>query len=184
MKIMKAIAILIFIAISQFTFAQDIIDLPKQSRDTVDIDTIIHQKNYLLKVELDTLFIINRRGISQYHSVLNEYKKLRSKYEDVENVIQILGDVDTEFESLNKNIRTLENKYAQSLQKNIENNTKLIGENMRISKDLEAAIQNLTEAKTKIKNERWNSMGKKLLWGTGGVIIGTLLGGTLIAISN
>lgn len=181
---MKAIVIIFLLLISLLSNAQDIINLPKQSVDTVDIDTIVNQKNYLLNVETDTLFIINRRGIIQYHSVLNEYRSIRSKYKEVENVMQILNDVDFEFQNLNKNIRALEDNYAKSLQNNIENNSKLIEENMRISKELEAATRNLSEAKTKIKNERWNSMGKKLLWGAGGVIIGTLVGGTLIAVSN
>ncbi|PLX15134.1 MAG: hypothetical protein C0599_17325 [Salinivirgaceae bacterium] len=181
---MKTIYFITLLLLTQLAFAQDIIEIPKQSKDTVDIDTIIHQDNYLLKVELDTLFIINTRGVKQYQNVLQEYHKLRNKYNDVDSVMNILGDVGSEFETLNQNIQALENKYEQSLLKNIENNKMLIEENTRISKDLESAIENLTEAKTKIKNERWNSMGKKLLWGTGGIIVGTLVGGTLIALSN
>lgn len=181
---MKTFTIIFLLAVSQITLAQDIIELPKQSKDTVDIDTIIHPVNYLLKVELDTLFLINHRGLSQYQSVLNKYRELRNTYQDIDKALGTLGEVGSEFETLNQNIRSLENKYEQSLLQNIENNKKLIAENARISKDLESAIQNLSEAKSKIKRERWNSMGKKILWGAGGVIVGTLVGGTLIAVSN
>lgn len=181
---MKTFTIILLLTISQIAFAQDIIKLPEQSKDTVDIDTIIHPNNYLLKVELDTLFIINHRGLSQYQSVLNKYRELRNSYNDIDKALTTLGDVGYEFETLNQNMHTLENKYEQSLLQNIENNKMLIKENARISKDLEAAIQNLGEAKGKIKRERWNSMGKKILWGAGGIIVGTLVGGTLIAVSN
>jgi DNA repair exonuclease SbcCD ATPase subunit len=181
---MKTFLLFIILALSQIAFAQDIIDLPRQSKDTVDIDTIIHHHNYLLKVDLDTIYLINRRGVSQYKSVLRKYRELRSNYKNIDDALNALGDVGSEFETLNQNISSLEKKYEQSLQQNIENNKKLIEENVRISKDLEAAIQNLGEAKGKIKRERWNAMGKKILWGAGGVIVGTLVGGTLIALSN
>jgi hypothetical protein len=39
---MKTFLLFIILALSQIAFAQDIIDLPRQSKDTVDIDTIIH----------------------------------------------------------------------------------------------------------------------------------------------
>lgn len=67
---------------------------------------------------------------------------------------------------------------------NIDNNKLLREENAIIHKNLNLALYDLNKAKTKIKQERWNSKGMKLLWGAGGLLLGVLVGGTLIAIGN
>lgn len=47
---------------------------------------------------------------------------------------------------------------------------------LAVNEALELANQNLAQAKATIKQERWNSVGRKLLWGAGGVGLGILIG--------
>lgn len=163
-------------------YSQEIKDLPQL--DPIDIDTITSNTNYLLRVDMDTLYIISKGGVDEYKNCRIKYRELYNNCSEYQKVETIINAVSIEFDSLNYNIQTLEDKYEIILQENIRNNNVLKEQNETISKNLEAAKEELSEAKHKIKQERWNSSGMKILWGAGGLVIGTLVGGFLIAVSN
>ncbi|MGQ1945497.1 hypothetical protein ACT3CD_00165 [Geofilum sp. OHC36d9] len=181
---MKRFVTILLIGMTHLTYSQNIVELPEQLTDAVDVDTIISHSPYLLKVDVDTLFIINKKGLIQYQNCITDYRSLRLKCGEIQDIIYIIDQVDSHFDTLNSNLLSLENKYEMSLMQNLENNRLLRDQNAAMSKNLEIALDDLAEAKNKIRHERWNSKGMKLLWGAGGVIVGTLVGGALISISR
>lgn len=180
---MKTIIIIAALLLMSFTlFAQQQIEMPVLDENYEDIDTIIHYEDYLLKVNIDTLFIINKAGVEEFERCWEGYKVLKENCIDLSHIDKILDEMHTEFNELDNEFIELESKFRKSLKENISNNTILIEENITIKLNLESAMEDLIIAKQKIKSERWKSMGSKLLWGSGGILVGVLAGGTLISI--
>jgi hypothetical protein len=165
-------------------FSQNEIQLPELNKFKADIDTIINTEEYLLRVDIDTLMIINKKGVIDYGLCRKTVRDLHAKLDDYQKVTSIIDAVSLEFDSLNTNIKSLETKYELSLMENINSNKLLRQENEIISNTLERTKKELNVAKLKIKKETWNISGKKILWGAGGIIVGALVAGTLISINN
>ncbi|WP_109301011.1 hypothetical protein [Aquimarina sp. AU474] len=175
------ITLILFCLLIGHISAQDIVNLPELDQVHVDVDTIIKKNEYLLKVDIDTLFVINKVGLLEYNNCINSYSELLDKCKEYDEVGSIINTISFEFDSLTSNIKSLESKYELSLMENIKNNKLLREENQLISKSLVKTKEHLDSAKLKLKRERWNVSGKKILWGAGGLIIGVLVGGSLIA---
>lgn len=170
----------VFIVNSQET----ILELPELSNTNPDIDTLICDSECILEIYRDTIYIINKLGVDGYNQAVNLYEELLENCEKYTEVGAIIDAVGSEFDSLNANLHSLESKYELSLMENIRSNKQLRQQNDLISKNLDFALEDLDKARNKISQERWNSMGMKFLWGAGGVIVGTLVGGVLISISK
>jgi hypothetical protein len=179
---MKQIILIMLLAIAGRTLAQEIKEMPLQSAVSSDIDTLVSKKPYLLKVNTDTLFIINKKGVQQYNGCLANYRDLRLKYSELNELNTMLVELGCEFSELNGNLQMLEKKYELSLQQNINTAVLLREENAQLSENMSQVVRDLQKAQTKIKQERWNSKVSKLLWGAGGLVAGVLLGGTLVAV--
>ncbi len=160
--------------------AQETKSMPNLDPDFPDVDTLIHHKDYLLHVNVDTLYIINKEGVLSYKMCRDSYDALRKETEQIIHLKSIIENVDKEFGLLNKNLNALENKYEISLNENIKTNQFLKSKNSQIESELQTAKDNLRDARQKIKSEKWNSKTSKIIWGVGGALIG----GTLIMLSK
>jgi len=152
-------------------------------RDIEDIDTIVRFQPYLLEVDFtDTLYVANPIYINKLNGFKAAYDELRlSVEENLPEAQRILNsELTLAISELSSNVDLLEEKYGLSLTQNIENNKLLREENQMIQTNLEQSLKELDSAKQKIRTERWNKLGTKLLWGVGGLLVG----GTFIAISN
>lgn len=160
--------------------AQEKKDMPNLDEFYPDIDTVVNESNYLLKVNIDTLYIINKQALVDYKTCRDSYTTLREEAEQIIQLKSVIENVDKDFDVLNTNLKALEKKYEASLNQNIETNTYLKEKNQLAEKELNVAKDNLKKAEQKIKAEKWNSKASKLIWGVGGALVG----GALIAISK
>ncbi len=176
----KILVILICIISIGHLKAQEIYDMPTLDSEYPDIDTLVNQSNYLLNVNVDTLYIINKAGLLSYEACRNSYGTLREETKHLIQIQSVIENVDKEFGLLNKNLSALEVKYGESLKENVKTNTFLQTKNTQIESELKLAQENLKNAKQKIKAEKWKSTTAKIIWGVGGALVG----GTLIAISK
>lgn len=180
MNIKRFITLIMLTCISVLAHAQQKKDMPQLDPIYPDIDTVVNHANYLLKVNVDTLYIVNKQALQDYKTCRDSYSTLREETEQIIKLKSTIENVDKEFISLNKNLNALEKKYAASLKQNIETNIFLKEKNQWAENELNAAKDNLRTAEQKIKAEKWNSKASKLIWGVGGALVG----GTLIAISR
>lgn len=154
------------------------------SIDRPDIDTVIREKHGYIRLELDTLFLVNQNFISEYLLCLKDYNYLQEKCEEVFEVGQMLGLIESEFDSLQGNIKKIEDAYEKSLKDNNNTISRLRMDNENLERNMNNAIENLKNAESLIKQERWNSLGTNLLWGVGGTAVGVLISGFIISIAN
>ena len=182
---MKKLGVLFLILFfTKGLLSQTYIDFPDLDNKRPDIDTLIFYEDYFLKVNVDTLYIINKEGVVQYQECRESYRSLLEECKKYESIGKLLNTVELEFDSLNSNLKFLEEKYELSLMENIKNNKILREQNEIINKNLDLALRDLEKANRKLKAERWKTIGAKVIWGAGGIIVGVLAGGTLIAISK
>lgn len=148
-----------------------------------DIDTIVRLKPYLLEVDFtDTLYIANSIYINKLNEFKSSYDTLRVAVEENLPEAQMIlnSELTLGLNKLSDNVGILEKKYELSLTENIRNTEVLRQENYLIKQNLNRSLEELGKAKQKIRNERWNKLASKMLWGAGGLLIG----GTLIALNN
>lgn len=148
-----------------------------------DLDTIVRFEPYLLEVDFnDTIYIANPTFIRRFDELNASYNTLRDAVEaNLPEAQRLLNsELTLAIAQLSDNVGLLENKYEMSLTENIKNTQLLREENYLIKKDLNNSLKELRSAKAKIRNERWNKIGSKLIWGVGGL----LAGGLLIAVNN
>lgn len=178
---MKRLFLVLIVFLSFFTIqAQEVIQMPNLDADFPDIDTVTYQEPYLLKVNIDTLYIINKEGLQSYKTCRESYEQLRAETEQIIQIKSVIENVDKEFGLLNENLDALEIKYERSLNENIKTNTFLKEKNLLVENELAVAKDNLNDAKQKIKAEKWNSKASKIMWGIGGALVG----GTFVLLSQ
>lgn len=160
--------------------AQETRLMPHLDPEYPDVDTLISTSDYLLHVNTDTLYIINKAGVLSYKTCRESYETLRNETEQLVQIKSLVENVDKEFGLLNQNLNTLEKKYEQSLNENIKTSSFLKTKNSEMETELKTARENLQVARQKIKAEKWNSKTTKLIWGVGGALVG----GTLIMLTK
>ncbi|OIQ22453.1 MAG: hypothetical protein BM557_00250 [Flavobacterium sp. MedPE-SWcel] len=175
----KNLLFIIIISCSSYSFSQDIVKLPNLGAKK-NIDTIIRYKPYLLKVNVDTLYVINKPGVDDYLQTVKLYNQLYTDCKEYEKVSAIVDSISLKFDGLVNNIETLEAGYEMSLKQSIDSNERYRKENEVLLEQLDKAKGKLNDAENNIKKEKNRSFWGKLLWGLGGVLVG----GTLIAISG
>lgn len=178
---MRIIYILSFLfAFVETIQAQETKLMPILDTEYPDVDTVTHHTDYLLHVNIDTLYIINKAGVLSYKTCRDSYEALRKETEQLVHMKSLIENVDKEFGLLNKNLNALEEKYALSLNENIKTNTFLKSKNKEMEEELRIAQDNLKQARGKIKAEKWSSTTSKIIWGVGGALVG----GTFIMLSK
>jgi hypothetical protein len=140
-----------------------------------DIDTFCGFKGQLLLIPTDTFYIINHIAVMDFNRCIDSYDTLQAQFSKLKKVDVMLTGMETDFDTLMVNMHSLESKYGSSLQNSIKNAETLMRQNTTLQNNLDSALSELSEAKHKIKNERWNKLGTKLLWATGGLAAGILI---------
>ena len=140
-----------------------------------DIDTLCGFKGRLLLIPTDTFYIINHIAVVDFNRCIDSYDTLQAQFSKLKKVDVMLTGMETDFDTLMANMHTLETNYSNSLQSSIKMAETLKTENTTLQTNLNTARDELSEAKHKIKNERWNKLGTKLLWATGGLAAGILI---------
>lgn len=151
------------------------------SQTNQDIDTL-YVKGKTVRFEFDTLFFVNRQLIHDYLRTIDKYFELKNTTTGlIDNMQKSNKELEEDFDNLNDNMVKSFQFVRDSLTINNlrldkwkEENTKLITLNNQIKIEL-------AKANEQIKSEKWNSIGKKMLFGTGGVVVGVGLS-ALIAI--
>jgi len=150
----------------------------------IKIDTL-YVKGKLVQFEFDTLFFVNQILLNDYSNTINNYNellKLCNGTIDYMAIIhkQMVTDLSSFFNDTNKSLKYALDSLAlnnKRLDKWKAENSNLISINNKLSIDLNLA-------KEQIKSEKWNSLGKKMLFGGGGVIVGTGLSALIILIAK
>lgn len=140
-----------------------------------DIDTLSGIKNKPVLFESDTVFIINRKGISQYLYSVNQLKKLRNLVIPVSGIEGNLSGIRSGLNRLDS-VQTDFSSFLEDYQeKNRINLLQLSRENSQLNKQLNEIDQNLKKTETLIENAKNEQIRSNLLWGGGGLLVGALL---------
>lgn len=150
-----------------------------------DIDTLTNLNGKVFRFEFDTLYFINRILIRDYLDIIEKYNEL----------YVTTGDLIDYMENFNKNLRVEFNSLTDNIDKsnqiirdslNVNNlrldkwkdeNSRLISINNQLSIDL-------TKVKEQVRSEKWNSFGKKMLYGGGGMVVGVGLSALIVLVSR
>lgn len=147
-----------------------------------DIDTLTGIKGKYIISEMDTLYLINPFGVQEFVACSLNLEKCRQLYMVTEDLASDISSIQENVQALDKNSASFR-EYALMFQ---QENALRLQELENINKVLENNLQTITlqlnGTREKLKNERWNSMGKKLLWGTGGFVTGTVFTAILVAL--
>lgn len=156
------------------TLPSIVINTATFDKDSPDIDTLIGIKGKILLCDLDTLFIINKPGVDYLFycdSQLTVVKNMTGTLKDLNgNLSDIKFDIDSVYKNMNSLslfIKDYKEKFDGEMS-SLKNNKKSLEEN------LSSVEKDLNETKQKLKMEKWSNIGKKLLWGAGGFVVGVL----------
>ncbi|MEI6062354.1 MAG: hypothetical protein WCR72_16750 [Bacteroidota bacterium] len=141
----------------------------------VDIDTLVGIKNKNIIFAYDTLYIINRFGVTEFVRCVNDLKKLKDLSVPLNSLSGDLSAIQNNVDSLYMNMRLLTafiKKYEEETKLRLE---ALSNGNTRLTENLETITKQLEEAQRAIKAEKWKSLGVKILWGSGGIVVGGLI---------
>jgi len=169
---------IIFIGNFSFTIAQTLQDIiiKKKANDTIiDIDTITGARNRKLICQYDTLYIINKYGVSAFENCINSLARVKNLSGSLNALSGNFSSIQSGVNSMDLNMRTLtdfvKNYEAESKQK-LE---KLEKDNDALTKSTDKIKADLADAQKKLNAEKWKDIGTKTLWSVGGFAVGGLL---------
>jgi len=146
-----------------------------------DIDTLTCIRGKCIMPEMDTLYLINPVGVKEFVACSANLERCRQLSLVTEDLASDIASLQEGVQALDKN-NTSFREYALMFQQ--ENALKL-QELEKVNRVLENNLQTiriqLNETREKLKTERWNSMGRKLFWGAGGFVTGTVFTAILVA---
>ncbi len=187
----QIIAICIFVVIclnfnTAFGQSTDTITISESMFSTgrPDVDTVLRSEFGYIKLEIDTLYITNQFLLNEYQQCITDFNTLRETCDNFVLVEEMIKMMKPEFDTLRVNLTNIENAYQKSLDGNLETINILRTDNAKQQQNLENAKANLAQAQALIKQERWNSLGTKVLWGVGGTAVGVLFSGFIISMAK
>jgi len=186
---MKTIIIAIVLSVScSVLFGQPSTDIiiKKTTNDSeINIDTLVGIKNKKIVFEYDTLFIINQYGLTEFVRCANDLNRLKREIPgQLSNLSGDLFSLQTNVDSMYfsmKSVSAFINTYEKDTKLKLNNLTE---DNQQLQNNMESLKKELEAAQQKIKNEKWKSMGSKVIWGAGGFAIGGLLFTSLLLMTN
>ena len=169
--------LLLITALPAFLYAQtsDVIVVKRKPANVVDIDTLIGIRNKKIVCEFDTLYTINRLGVSEFVRCVAELNKVKELTKPLNSLANDLTTIHAQTDSIHTNIKSLTafmNRYDSET--SVRLNT-LTADNAALTQNMLSVTKELQEAQQKIKAEKWKSMSSKLIWGAGGLAVGGLL---------
>lgn len=148
------------------------------------VDTL-YVKGKLVKFEFDTLFFVNQPLIRGYFSTLRDYNELLILCKGTIDNIQVIHNqmktiLSDYFSETNKSLKSALDSLAFNnlrLDKWKAENSSLVSINNQLQIDL-------TKAQENIKSERWKSLGKKMLFGVGGIVLGVGISAIIYSVAK
>ena len=186
MKTFLVIAVVLFGMTLEVRCQPDIV-VKKESLNLAspDVDTLLNIAGKRVRFEFDTLYFVNSILINDYLDIIRKYNELYSMSGDMIDYMENFNrSMKTDFKLLTDNIDRSYHMIRDSL--NVNNvrldkwkseNSKLISLNNQLNIDL-------TQVREQMKSERWNSFGKKMLYGGGGLVAGIGISALVVLISK
>ena len=136
------------------------------------------QKGDTLILEADSIYLVSQKRYDFYRKLHMDAR------ENPDSLCQVIVDryeaavleYDAEYHDLlelSKSQEAASLLLIQKLEKDLSESSKTLLETQNHLKESES---NLEEAQSQLKKEKWNSAGKKIAIGAGGLILGVLLG--------
>lgn len=147
-----------------------------------DIDTLAGIRGKYLMPEMDTLFLINRIGVKEFIRCVSELEQCKQLSEVAGGLATNISAIENGMLSLDKSIEAFREFAGMFQQEQTLKLKELEKDNSVLRENLQTIRFQLEEAQAKLNEARWNSMGSRLLWGTGGFAAGTILMAVLIII--
>jgi hypothetical protein len=154
---------------------QDLIVKKKDNQSIVDIDTLVGIKNKKILFEYDTLFIINRYGVSEFVRCAKDLQRVKDLSGSLSSLSSDMMNIQTGVNDMHSNMKSMTdfiNNYDKETKHKIE---ELETGNTELSKKMDLISKDLEEARQKIKAERWKAVVPQLLWGIGGFVAGSII---------
>ena len=151
---MKTIVItLIFLSSFSSLFSQisqDLIIKKKANDSIVDIDTLVGIKNKPIVFEYDTVYIINRFGVSEFIRCVNDLNRVKNLSGSLNGLSSNMFSIQTNVNSMYSNMQSV-----TSFINNYERETKLkldmlSTDNLKLSQNMQSVTKELEEARQKI----------------------------------
>lgn len=177
---MKLILISFVCVIMTSAYSQDII-VSKKYTSGIDIDTLTGIKNKKVVFKYDTVFLINETGVSELLRCADDLIRIKSLNSNLSDLSGTIYNIENDVKLVYSNtdyIVDFINLYKNDTEIKLDSIT---ADNYRLKNNMDLISKELDEACDKIRAERWNSYGTKVLYGTGGFILGSLL---ILLVSN
>ena len=158
----------------------DIVIPRKNNKSVVDIDTLSGIKNKNLRCEYDTLYIINRYGVSAFQKAITDLQKVKNLVGSLDSLQLNINSIETDVNRMYYNMNDVTNfikKYNAETDKNLR---ELTIDNKTLNDNLLKTNEQLIQVKANLKAQQLKNFGKNLLWCAGGVTVGGLLVGLLL----
>jgi hypothetical protein len=180
----RIIFFLLSLGISLGVKCQLIVESSRLDPYKKDIDTL-YVRGKTVQFDFDTLYFVNRLLIQDYFSLIDRYNALRLKSIDLVDTFSLFNrSIQNDILRLNSNMDAGFQLVRDSLSVNNvrldkwkEENAMLMTMNRQMSVDLKLA-------KNEIRGAKWNSLWQKLLFGSGGLVIGAGIGAIVVAAAN
>ncbi len=161
--------------------AQTDIVIPRKNNSTiVDIDTLRGIKNKTIRCDYDTLYIINRYGVSAFQKAITDLQKVKNLVGSLDSLQLNINSLQTDVNRMYYNINDVTNfirKYNAETDKNLR---QLTIDNKALNDNMLKTNEQLIQVKANLKAQQLKNLGTNLLWGAGGVTVGGLLVGLLL----
>ena len=173
--------ILLFLLFTTSLQAQTDIVIPRKNNSTiVDIDTLRGVKNKTIRCDYDTLYIINRYGVSAFQKAINDLQKVKNLVGSLDSLQLNINSIQTDVNRMYYNMNDVTN-FIKKFNAETNNNLKqLTIDNKALNENMLKTNEQLIQVKANLKAQQLKNFGKNLLWGAGGVTVGGLLVGLLL----
>jgi len=186
MKTFLVIAVVLFGMTPEVRCQPDIV-VKKESLSLTapDIDTLINLTGKRVRFEFDTLYFVNSILINDYLEIIQKYNELYSTAGDLIDYMENFNrSMETDFKLLTNNIDRSYQMIRDSLNVNNVRLDKWKSENSRLISLNNQLNIDLTQVREQMKSEQWNSFGKKMLYGGGGIVAGIGISALFVLISK
>jgi hypothetical protein len=146
----------------------------------VDIDTLSGIKNKTIRCEYDTLYIINRYGVSAFQKAITDLQRVKNIAGSLDSLTLNINNIQTDVNRMYYNMADVTQfirKYNSETEKNLR---QLSSDNKVLNENMLKTNEQLLQVKANLKSQQLKNLGKNLLWGAGGVTVGGLLVGLLL----
>jgi len=180
-KMLRIFFLLLLVGVSVTTYSQtDLIIARKNNLSVADIDTLTGIKNKTLRCEYDTLYIINRYGVTAFQKAINDLQRVKNLAVSLDSLTLNISSMQTDVNRMYYNMNDVTG-FIKKFNAETDNNLRQLAlDNKNLNDNLLITNEQLMQVKAKLKAQQLKNFGKNLLWGAGGFTVGGLLVGLLL----